>query len=242
VWLKRRWNDICAATIGGDEFWRLSIDHRIAHRALSPLISRHVRGVVLDLGAGRMAWRALLSSKADQYVSTDAFDTHPDIDFVADVQGGLPVPDSSFDSIFCCSVLEHVQRPWDAFPEFYRVLKPGGTLVLSVPFLYYLHGQPSDYYRFTRYGVEHLARISGFEVVEISVAGGLAHSALHAVSMLTTSLLYHPSFPHLSRAVTWVLGGLAKLVDSGDRGGLFAQSVNAALRRPGGDALVASAG
>lgn len=231
-WLQRRWNEVCDRTIGSDEFWNLAVDHRTAYGALLPMIHRHVKGTTLDLGAGRLAWRAAIRSKAHGYVATDAFPTHPDIDFVSDAQGLLPVPDNTFDSIFCCSVLEHMPRPWTAFPELLRVLRPGGVLILSVPFFYYLHGQPHDYFRFTRYGVEKLARDAGFEIVELSAAGGLAHATLQAGSMLTTSLLYSPKFPHAARAASWLLTALARLLDSADRGQVFAQSINAVLRRP----------
>jgi SAM-dependent methyltransferase len=231
-WLQRRWNEVCDRTIGSDEFWGLAVDHRTAYGALLPMIHRYVRGATLDLGAGRLAWRAAICTRASRYVATDAFPTHPDLDFVSDAQGLLPVPDQSFESIFCCSVLEHMPEPWRAFPELFRVLKPGGAIILSVPFLYYLHGQPHDYFRFTRYGVQKLAQDAGFEVVELSAAGGLAHAILQAASMLTTSLLYSPSFPHAARAASWLLTGIARLLDSADRGQVFAQSVNAVLRRP----------
>lgn len=231
-WLQRRWNEVCHRTIGSDEFWLLCVDHRTAYGALRPMIDRHVRGMALDVGAGRLAWRALISSKVSGYYATDTFPTHPNIDFVSDAQGLLPIPDESFDSIFCCSVLEHMPKPWNAVPELFRVLKPGGVLILSVPFLYYLHGQPHDYFRFTHYGVRKLAQDAGFEVVELSVAGGLAHALLQAVSMLTTSLLYFPSAPFAARAASWALTAVAGLFDSVDRGQVFAQSVNAVLRRP----------
>jgi SAM-dependent methyltransferase len=231
-WLQRRWNGVCDRTIGTEEFWHLAVDHQSAYDALKPMIQDHVRGLALDIGAGRLAWRDLIAASAERYVATDAFETHPDIAFVSDVQGNLPVADRTFDSAFCCSVLEHTQEPWKAFDEFYRVLKPGGKMVLSVPFLYYLHGQPSDYYRFTRYGVENLARKSGFEIVELADAGGLGHSVLQALSMLTTSVLFHPSFPYAARGVCWLLTRMARLIDAVDRGRLFAQSINAVLRRP----------
>ena len=231
-WFQLRWNGICDRTIGTEEFWLLAVDHQTAYNALKPMIRRHVRGVTLDIGAGRLAWRSIIAASASRYVATDAFQTHPDIAFVSDVQGRLPIADQSFDSVFCCSVLEHTQEPWKAFDEFYRILRPGGEMVLSVPFLYYLHGQPSDYFRFTPYGVENLARKSGFEIVELDVAGGLGHSLLHAVSMLMTSVLFHPSFPYGARGACWLLTRVARLVDGADRGRLFAQSVNAVLRRP----------
>lgn len=231
-WLQRRWSGVCDRTIGTEEFWRLAVDHRATYTALKPMIHDHVRGVALDIGAGRLAWRSLIAASASRYIATDAFATHPDIAFLSDVQGNLPIADKTFDSAFCCSVLEHTREPWKAFDEFYRILKPGGKIILSVPFVYYLHGQPNDYFRFTRYGIENLAHKSGFEIVELSVVGGLGHSVLHALSMLTASTLFHPSFPYAARGACSLLTRLARLIDTADGGGLFAQTVNAVLRRP----------
>ena len=69
-----------------------------------------------------------------------------------------------------------------------------------MPFLYYLHGAPDDYFRFTAYGLRRLAEDAGLEVVEIETAGGLAHSILHAVSMLFAALFWSRRFPLPVRA------------------------------------------
>lgn len=45
----------------------------------------------------------------------------------------LPFPDNSFDFVVSSEVIEHTPRPYDAIPELYRVLKPGGILVLTTP-------------------------------------------------------------------------------------------------------------
>lgn len=76
-------------------------------------------------------------------------DYNPDI--VGDIQN-LPFDNNSVEAIICIAVLEHVENPILAFSEMYRVLKPGGKLFVSVPFLYYYHaekGYYGDYWRFT---------------------------------------------------------------------------------------------
>ena len=118
--LQHRWNEVCARTIGSDAFWNLSVDHRAAYAALAPLIENYAKGRVLDAGAGRMAWRSLLKVRASDYVATDYAQTHPEIAFVADLTKGLPFGDGSFDTIFCCSVLEHVEDPFAAMVELSR--------------------------------------------------------------------------------------------------------------------------
>jgi|SRR3989344_1523564 len=92
--------------------------------------------------------RELLSGV--EYKILDPVDTyHPDI--VGDVHA-LPFEDNSQGAIVCVSVLEHVENPIKACAELYRVLRPGGYLLVYVPFLYYYHaerGYYKDYWRFT---------------------------------------------------------------------------------------------
>jgi SAM-dependent methyltransferase len=68
------------------------------------------------------------------------------------------VADASFDAVMCNQVLEHVVDPALTLSEIRRVLKPGGILLLSVPFIYCEHGMPYDFRRFTAGGLEALLR------------------------------------------------------------------------------------
>src|SRR5262249_40311586 len=68
----------------------------------------------------------------------------------------IPVEDEHFDYIFCNAVLEHVINPDEVVAEFVRVLKPGGTLYLCVPFLQPEHLDPTDFQRYTKDGLRHL--------------------------------------------------------------------------------------
>jgi len=95
----------------------------------------------------------------DHYIILDKVaDYKPDI--VGDIHD-LPFDDNSIESIVCIAILEHVERPWQAIDEMYRVLKPGGYLYIYVPFLYYYHpmkGYYKDYYRFTKDGLKYLLK------------------------------------------------------------------------------------
>jgi len=68
----------------------------------------------------------------------------------------LPFRDQSFAVIVCTEVLEHTRSPEQVLKELRRVLQPGGKLLLSVPFAFPIHYAPTDYYRFTRFGLMHL--------------------------------------------------------------------------------------
>lgn len=68
----------------------------------------------------------------------------------------LPFGDETFDVILCAEVLEHMHTPARALAEMRRVLKTDGVLLLTTPFAYPIHYAPTDYYRFTRFGLMHL--------------------------------------------------------------------------------------
>ena len=93
----------------------------------------------------------------------------------------LPFADASFDTVLCTEVLEHLPTPAACMTEMVRVLKPGGRLLLTVPFIQPLHELPFDYYRFTPSGLEDLMRAQGLEVERIEPRGNFA-SALGAMA------------------------------------------------------------
>jgi SAM-dependent methyltransferase len=105
-------------------------------------------GLVLDCGAG---CRNVYYENVVNYEVVD-YDT-TDIIGVAEV---LPFKDDSFDGVISIAVLEHVRHPFRAAAELVRVLKPGGQLICSVPFLQPLHGYPHHYYNMSPQGLRAL--------------------------------------------------------------------------------------
>jgi SAM-dependent methyltransferase len=75
------------------------------------------------------------------------------------------IPNARFDAVFCTEVLEHVNQPFKAIAEIYRVLKPGGLLVASSPFNFRIHGPLPDNWRFSEHGWRVL--LSEFNDIEI---------------------------------------------------------------------------
>jgi len=202
-------------------------------RDMRLILARYARGDLLDVGAGRLYARPLLKRFCSRYVSCDRERAHPNLDVVCDITARIPFEDQSFDTVYCCSVLEHTEQPALALAEMFRVLRPGGCAVVSVPFVFYVHGAPHDYFRFTRHGVELLAHRAGFEIVEVVSHGGLFHTVLNIGSILTTigcatvglSILIAPA----TRIWTAVARGLDRAFD---RGGALANAIMAVLRRP----------
>jgi SAM-dependent methyltransferase len=142
------------------------------YRVIAKAAPRAIRGRLLDAGAGRQAYRLLLTRYAH---SIDTLDIEPfggRTDHVADIQH-MPLPDATYDSVFCTQVLHHVPEPMQALREIARVLKPGGTALISVPHLSWLHNEPHDYFRFTIHGLRHMLAAAELAEVEIRPAGGL---------------------------------------------------------------------
>jgi len=110
-------------------------------------------GMTLDCGAGskRFVSPHLVNVEIVDYPSTD----------LLAVGQSLPFRDGSFDAVISIAVLEHVTDPFACARELYRVVKPGGKLLISVPFLQPEHGYPHHYFNMTREGLRRLFRDMG---------------------------------------------------------------------------------
>lgn len=93
------------------------------------------------------------------------------IDIVSDINA-IPVPDASFDAVLCTEVLEHVPYPIKALEELTRVLRPGGQLIVTAPFISFTHFAPYHYHSgFNRFFYEYHLPTMGMEITEITPNG-----------------------------------------------------------------------
>lgn len=114
---------------------------------------QQVRYTAVDLGIGDSAW------------------TYTRLDAVADLSH-LPFADNTFDGALNVVTLEHVTDPARVIAELFRCLRPGGRLLLITPLEWEEHQQPHDYFRYTRYGLEHLTARAGFVGISVQPVGG----------------------------------------------------------------------
>ena len=132
---------------------------------LRPLFPE-LTGAVLEVGCGRKPYRARVA--ATRYVGvdveTEATRGYGDVDVFYDGRT-LPFATASFDGVLCSQVLEHVFTPEEFLREIARVLRPGGRLVLAVPFAWDEHEQPNDFARYSSFGLRALLERTGFNVV-----------------------------------------------------------------------------
>jgi SAM-dependent methyltransferase len=129
---------------------------------------------VLDAGAGE--GRHARFFKGVRYVGVDSGIgdkrwNYGGLDAFADL-AALPFLDASFAACINIVTLEHVREPQRVVCEIARALVPGGRLLLVVPHEWEVHQQPSDFFRYTRYGVEYLLRHAGFTAIAIEPMGG----------------------------------------------------------------------
>ncbi len=191
--LKKQWHKYYQGLIGTEKYFNINSQIYSLYKKLRPLIDTFARGKILDLGCGDMTHREMLKNKANEYISTDKYACHPDIDVIADINS-LPFKNSEFDTVFCSQVFEHISKPWVAIKEVSRVLTKNGILILTVPHLCYLHGEPEDFYRYTKYGIEKIAKEGRLNIVKIVSTGGLIAFISTPVSILFLSIFGNIKF------------------------------------------------
>lgn len=230
--LQRYWQKLNDYTIGADSYWTIAVQNYSIYRDTKALIKKYIKGNLLDIGAGSLAWKNLLCAAATKYISSDYSCTHKDLDLIFDVTKPFPIADSTYDSLFCHSVLEHTPEPWNAFDEFYRVLKSDGILILSVPFVFYVHGAPNDFFRFTKYGVVQLAEKAGFTVEKLVPSGGIVQFIMNIPSVVLSTLLFAVKLRFCIKPMTILLSELSLFLDRlFDRKKLFSMNIVVVLRK-----------
>lgn len=160
--------------------WRKLAPSSRARREGNAWLKRHcadITGAVLSLGSGsdsdqRGGRYRDYFSKAAAYTTSEV-SAEFGCDLVLDVRCMPQAASAAFDCVFCSGVLEHVDDFQAGLRELVRILKPGGILLLGLPFRQPLHLAPYDYWRFTEYGIRALLK-NNFEILTLDPVGGRA--------------------------------------------------------------------
>lgn len=123
-------------------------------------------GVVLDFGCGNQPYKQWI--KAERYIGVD-LTAAPGVDLVC--ENGIVPETGPLDALVSTQVLEHVEDP-AIYIQLFERLKPGGLMVLSVPFIYQVHDS-HDYRRFTAEGVKAWVEANGFLTESLFTQGGI---------------------------------------------------------------------
>jgi SAM-dependent methyltransferase len=139
---------------------------------------------ILDAGAGNAPYAQLF--KHCDYVTADWSNSPHEgaagSSIVASLDA-LPVDEGSFDAILSTEVLEHVSDPGSVLREFARVLAPGGRLCLTVPFVWPLHEEPYDFFRYTPFALRDLLEAQGFGDIAVEPTSGYVSTLAQVADM-----------------------------------------------------------
>jgi SAM-dependent methyltransferase len=130
-------------------------------------LASHMTGKTLDIGCGTKPYEKLCPSSQYIGLELDSVENRAtkSADFFYD-GNRIPFEDAHFDSVMINQVLEHVFHPDDLLLEIKRILKPGGKLLITVPFLWNEHEEPLDFARYSSYGLRYLLEQQGLEIME----------------------------------------------------------------------------
>lgn len=199
---------------------RSNYDLFVIRKALLSALTRalpELKGTLVDVGCGTKPYRdyILNNSGVGEYIGVEWEKSF----YLEKIKPEkywdgktLPFEEASIDSCMATEVLEHLSNPKQVTSEMYRILKPGGTLFLTVPFLWPLHEIPFDEYRYTPFSMKRILKEAGFkeENILITASGGwfacLAQMITHTLVMefnkgLTRKILTRLSYP----LIRWLL-------------------------------------
>lgn len=163
---------------------------------------------LLDYGCGEVPYRSFFPEDCE-FVPAD-LPRNPHAALKLNPDSTVPVPDASFDVVLSTQVLEHVADPELYLSECFRVLRPGGQLLLSTHGVFVYHPDPDDYWRWTAAGLRLALTNAGFEVARVEGVLGLMATGFQLIQ----DSVYH-RLPRVLRPLFALL--MQALVAAADR-------------------------
>jgi SAM-dependent methyltransferase len=161
--------------------------------------STYIKGRTLDFGCGKRSYHSMF--RTDSMIGLEVMQSGHlhDTELIDVFYDGQCVPfrGASFDSIICIEVFEHVFQPTAILTELNRVLKPGGHLLMTIPFAWEEHEVPYDYSRYTSFGISHLLESHGFRILNLNKSSNFVET----VFQLWNLYLYKKLIKHKILAV-----------------------------------------
>jgi SAM-dependent methyltransferase len=181
-------------------------------------------GVLYDLGCGESPYRDFFLGYCTEYIGVDWSESvhHITANVIADLNAALPINSDVADTVISISVLEHLAEPQCLLNEAYRILKPGGHLILQVPWQWWIHEAPYDYFRYTPYGLEYMLKKAGFKNINVEPQSGFFSMWILKFNYFSRKSIRGPKWfrpmLHLPLVPIWWFGQvIAPLLDRLDR-------------------------
>tara|TARA_B100000989_G_scaffold254225_1_gene202856 strand:+ start:729 stop:1451 length:723 start_codon:yes stop_codon:yes gene_type:complete len=131
-------------------------------------LASNINGKTLDIGCGAKQYENIFKKTSDYIgieIETDLQKERNIADYYYDGKK-IPFRDESFDSILTFQVFEHIFEPKEFLSEITRVLKPGGHVLITVPFIWDEHEKPYDFGRYSSFGIKYLFEKNNFKILE----------------------------------------------------------------------------
>lgn len=155
-------------------------------------VNKFAKGRLLDLGCGKVPLYTVYKDKASEITCVDwpnsMHDSNNHLDLEHDLNLPIPLPDNNYDTIIFSDVLEHIKNPKDLMSEIARLLDKDGMLLMNVPYYYWLHEEPFDYYRYTEFALRSFLEENDLEEIEIRPIGGAFEVITDIHSKLLTGI------------------------------------------------------
>jgi len=188
--------------IGNSHNWLV---HKIIWNNLSEVIPKYAKGRLLDIGCSDKPYEALTRSVVIEHVGIDHANSQHSLlkaDIIADAYK-TTLENLSFDTVLSTSVLEHLERPYDALNEIYRILNYGGYLILTCPLFWHIHEEPRDFFRYTGYGLRFILEKAGFEIIEIRPLSGFVVTFAQEFVYFLNLFKKHRVLSHMISILQW---------------------------------------
>lgn len=170
-------------------------------------VTNYASGIVIDIGCGKKPYQQYFNKigkywgidipKRNEAVNRKVWmpehirmeldlikdDNLPDI-YASAVN--LPIKDNSINTVLATEVLEHIPSSTDFLKELKRILTPGGNIIMTTPFCWFIHEAPHDYKRYTKWGLKKQIEINGFKTIKLIPYG----NTLFTIGALIGELIY----------------------------------------------------
>jgi len=177
-------------------------------KCIDDLTANNKQLILVDFGCGDMPYRTVIEPKVGKYLGVD-LSINPKAEHFIDFDSKTTLPNGYADVVLSNQVLEHVDSPSGYLQEAFRLLKPGGTAIITTHGYWFYHPTPNDYWRWTSAGLRKTIEAEGFKINSFTGIMGLAASGLQLFQDAICIKL--PRF--LIPPFAFLMQGLIKLFD-----------------------------
>lgn len=168
-----------------------SLFRKLTYKKLSEI---KIDGKIIDLGGIKNAdYHTFLGEKSSITVVNSDKNTNPDV--LHNLENALvSIADNCYDGALMINLLEHIYNYNIPISESNRILKRGGKLIAVIPFVYYIHSSPNDYFRYSKQSIEKILEDNDFSEIQIEEIGygafSAAYNLIHRFFPLFTNLIF----------------------------------------------------